>query len=179
MFILFAVPVGIGLGYLLGGRLDRLSELRFRWAWLALLGLFVQVVLFSGAGSTLLKGGIGEVIYVASTAAVLLAVLRNLRIAGMALVALGAASNLAAILANGGVMPTTEAALAAAGLEPTDEFSNSAVIDDPALAPLTDVYAIPPWLPLHNVFSVGDVLIAVGIVVVIALGMRRGASAPS
>jgi hypothetical protein len=177
VFILFAVPVGVAVGYVLGGRLDRLSELRFHWAWLALLGLVVQVVLFSGAASELLGGGVGEVIYVASTAAVLLAVLRNLRIPGMALIALGAASNLAAIVANGGVMPTTEAALAAAGLEPTDEFSNSAVLEDPALAPLTDVYALPPWLPLNNVFSIGDVLIAIGIVVVIALGMRRGASA--
>lgn len=176
MFILFAVPVGVALGYLVGGRLDRLSELRFRWAWLAILGLAVQVVLFSGAASEVLEGGVGEVIYVASTAAVLLAVLRNLRIPGMALIALGAASNLAAIVANGGIMPTTEAALAAAGLEPADEFSNSAVLDDPALAPLTDVYAIPPWLPLHNVFSIGDVLIAVGIIAVITLGMRRGGS---
>jgi hypothetical protein len=31
-------------------------------------------------------------------------------------------------------------------------------------------------VPFHNVFSVGDVLIAAGIVVVIAMGMRRGAS---
>ncbi len=176
MFILFAVPVGIAAGYLLGGRLDRLSELRFHWAWLAVLGLLVQIVLFSGAAADMLGGGIGEAIYVASTAAVLIAVLRNLRIPGMALIALGAASNLAAIVANGGVMPTTAAALAAAGLEPTDEFSNSAVLDEPALAPLTDVYALPAWLPLHNVFSLGDVLIAVGIVVVISLGMRRGGS---
>ncbi len=174
MFILFAVPVGIAIGYLLGGRLDRLSELRFHWAWLAVLGLVVQVVLFSGAAGDMLAGGVGEAIYVASTAAVLIAVLRNLRIPGMALIALGAASNLAAIVANGGVMPTTADALAAAGLEPTDEFSNSAVLDDPALAPLTDIYALPPWLPLHNVFSLGDVLIAVGIIVVISLGMRHG-----
>jgi Family of unknown function (DUF5317) len=177
VFILFAVPVGVALGYLLGGRLDRLSGLHFQWAWLAVLGLIVQIVLFSGAASDLLAGGVGEAIYVASTVAVLIAVLRNLRIPGMGLIALGAASNLAAIVANGGVMPTTLAALAAAGLEPTDEFSNSDVLEDPALAPLTDVYAIPPWLPLHNVFSIGDVLIALGIVVVIALGMRRrGAS---
>jgi hypothetical protein len=173
VFILFAVPVGVALGYLVGGRLDRLSELRFHWAWLAILGLVVQVVLFSGLADQLLGGGIGEAVYVASTAAVLLAVLRNLRIPGMALIALGAASNLAAIVANGGIMPTTPDAMAAAGLDPTEGFSNSAVVDDPALAPLTDVFALPPWLPFHNVFSVGDVLIAVGIVAVIALGMRR------
>jgi hypothetical protein len=33
---------------------------------------------------------------------------------------------------------------------------------------------MPPWLPFANVFSIGDVLIALGIVIVIAVGMRRG-----
>lgn len=177
MFILFAVPVGVALGYLLGGRLDRLSGVRFHWAWLAIAGLVVQVVLFSGAVDGFLGGGVGEIIYMASTAAVLVAVVRNLRIPGMALVAVGAASNLAAIVANGGVMPTTMAALTAAGLTPTDDFSNSEIIEDPALAPLTDIFALPAWLPLANVFSIGDVLIAIGIVLVIALGMRHRASA--
>ena len=67
-------------------------------------------------------------------------------------------------------------ALPISGLSPTDGFSNSAVLEDPALAPLTDIFALPSWVPFHNVFSVGDVLIAAGIVVVIAMGMRRGAS---
>ena len=176
MFILFAVPVGVALGYLLCGRLDRLSGVHFHWGWLAVAGLVVQVVLFSGAVSGFLGGGVGEIVYVGSTVAVLLAVVRNLRIPGMALVALGAASNLAAIVANGGVMPTTIEALTAAGLSPTDDFSNSEIVEDPALAPLTDIFALPSWLPLANVFSIGDVLIAAGIVLVIALGMRRGAS---
>ena len=51
MFILFAVPVGVAFGYLLGGRLDRLSGVQFHWAWLAIAGLVVQVILFSGAVS--------------------------------------------------------------------------------------------------------------------------------
>jgi hypothetical protein len=39
---------------------------------------------------------------------------------------------------------------------------------------LTDIFAIPAGLPFANVFSVGDVLIAVGIVIAIAIGMQRG-----
>jgi hypothetical protein len=173
MFILYGIPIGIVLGYVLGGRLERLGELRFRWGWLAVAGLLVQVALFSGIADTIAGGGIGEAIYVGSTAAVLVAVLRNIRIPGVPLVAIGAVSNLAAVVANGGVMPTTAAALEAAGLSPTDGFSNSAVLAAPALAPLTDVYAVPAGIPLANVFSVGDVLIGIGIVAVIALGMRR------
>jgi len=43
----------------------------------------------------------------------------------------------------------------------------------PALQPLTDIYAVPAWIPFANVFSVGDVLIAVGIVIAIVGVMRR------
>jgi hypothetical protein len=175
MFILYAIPLGIVLGYLMGGRLEGLAALRFQWAWLAIVGLLVQAALFSPLVGDLTAGGVGEVLYVASTAAVLLAVLRNIGIAGLVLVALGAVSNLAAVVANGGIMPTTLGALETAGLAPRPGFSNSAVVDDPALAPLTDVYALPAWVPFANVFSVGDVLIGLGIVVVIAFGMRRSA----
>jgi Family of unknown function (DUF5317) len=41
------------------------------------------------------------------------------------------------------------------------------------LRPLTDVFAIPAWLPMANVFSVGDVLIAIGIAWTIVATMRR------
>ena len=42
----------------------------------------------------------------------------------------------------------------------------------PALLPLTDLFALPAWLPFANVFSVGDVLIGVGVAATIALAMR-------
>jgi hypothetical protein len=174
VFILYAVPIGVALGFLFGGRLDRLGTLRFDWAWLAIAGLIAQILLFSPLATGIVDAAVGGAIYVASTAAVLVAVLRNLPVPGMPIVWLGAASNLAAVIANGGIMPTTNEALATAGLEPETGLSNSAVLADPALAPLTDVFALPSWFPLANVFSIGDVLIAVGIIVVIVAGMRRG-----
>jgi multisubunit Na+/H+ antiporter MnhE subunit len=51
--------------------------------------------------------------------------------------------------------------------------TNSVVVDRPALEPLTDVFALPAWLPLANVFSVGDVLIGLGIAIAIAAAMRH------
>lgn len=171
MFILYAIPIGIVAGYLLGGRLDRLGDVRFRWGWLAIVGLAVQIVLFSGPVADVV-GDLGPPIYVASTAAVLIAVIRNWRIPGLALVAVGAASNLAAIAANGGVMPASPDAVAALGTAAGPGFSNSVVMADPALRPLTDIFALPTWIPFANVFSVGDVLIGVGVAIVIAVGMR-------
>lgn len=172
MFILLAIPLGIVAGFLLGGRLHRLADLHFHWAGLAMAGLLVQVFLFSEATGAFLGRDLAAVIYVASAAAVLVVVVLNARLPGIPILAMGAALNLAAILANGGVMPTTEAALATAGLADQPGISNSAVLADPALAPLTDVYALPAWFPLANVFSIGDVLIGLGVAVLLALGMR-------
>ena len=47
--VLFADVVG---STALGGRLDRLGDLQFHWAWLAVAGLVVQVALFSPVFAT-------------------------------------------------------------------------------------------------------------------------------
>jgi hypothetical protein len=174
VFVLYAVVIGVAVGYLLGGRLDALGALRLRWPWLAIAGLAFQVVLFSGAVDDRL-GGLGPALYVLSTAVVLAVVVANVRVPGLAIVAVGAVSNMAAILANGGHMPADPGALAVAGLEPDTGFSNSVVTDQPALRPLTDIFALPDAMPFANVFSIGDVLIAVGIAIAIAAGMHRTA----
>lgn len=174
MLILYAVVLGIAAGYLLGGRFERLASLDFRWAPLAIGGLAVQVVIFGPLES--LVGTAGLPLYVGSTVATLAAVARNLRIPGLALVVVGSVSNLAAIVANGGVMPADPAAAELAGIEHGPGFSNSAVVDAPALQPLTDIFALPAGIPFANVFSLGDVLIGVGIAVAIATGMRGRAA---
>jgi hypothetical protein len=107
---------------------------------------------------------------------VLVVVVRNLAIPGLGLVAVGALSNLVAITANGGQMPASPDAMAFLGKTVNAGYSNSAVVEAPALAPLTDVFALPPFLPFANVFSVGDVLIGLGVLAVIVTAMRRGAS---
>ncbi len=172
MFVLYALVAGVVIGFLTGGRLERLDGLGLRWVPLALLGLGIQLVLFIGPIGDAV-GGFGSTIYVVSTGAVLVFVLRNIHLTGLPIVAVGATLNLAAIIANGGVMPTTAAAMTAAGLDPTDGFSNSAIVASPALAPLTDVLALPSWLPLANVFSIGDLLIGLGVAVAIAAAMHR------
>jgi hypothetical protein len=176
VFILYAIPIGIAIGYLLGGRLEALGAIGFRWAPLAIAGLLVQVLLFSGPVAAVV-GSAGPPLYVASTAVVLVAVARNLRIPGMVLVLAGAASNLLAIAANGGVMPASPDAVAALGPAEGPGFSNSVVMTEPSLRPLTDIFALPSWVPFANVFSIGDVLIGLGVVAVIALGMRTRAGA--
>jgi Family of unknown function (DUF5317) len=181
LFILYAIPIGIVAGYFLVGHISRLAELRLRWVPLALLGLLIQLVLFGDMfGSPF--GDASPAVYVASNLLVFATVLRNVRVPGMALAAVGAASNLLAILANGGFMPADPAALASVGLGGPG-YTNSVVLTDPALPFLTDLFALPAWLPAANIFSIGDVLLGTGVALTIALAMRepvvRPAKAPT
>ncbi len=173
MFILYAVLIGLVVGIVLGGRVLALGAISFRWAPLILVGFLAQVVLFSDAVAQSV-GAAGPPLYVATTLLVGAAVVRNLRIPGMPLIVLGAASNMAAILANDGFMPATPDALAALGKSAPTIYSNSAVVAQPALELLIDRFALPRWLPFANVFSVGDVLLGIGIVILIVVTMIRG-----
>jgi hypothetical protein len=178
MFILYAVFIGVIAGLVLGGDATRLTQVRFHWKAVVFGGLLLQAVLFAPAVADVV-GDLGPWLYVASTAAVLATVVRNGRIAGLPVVALGAFSNLAAIVANGGYMPVSLEALAAMGKAPPPGYSNSALVTSPALQPLTDIFALPRWLPFTNVYSIGDVLIGVGVMWAIVAVMRTGRLGPS
>ena len=174
MFPLYAVLIGLVVGLAVGGSIANLGRLQFRWAGLALAGLLAQVALFAEPVAARV-GDAGPPIYVGSSVLVLAALLRNLHISGLRLMAVGAISNLAAIVANGGSMPASPDALAALGKSVGEAYSNSVEAADPALAGLTDIYALPNWLPFTNVFSIGDALIGAGIALAIVAGMRAGA----
>jgi len=175
VFILYALVIGLIVGVATGGRFAGLATLQFHWAGVMVAGLFVQIILFSDQVTAWI-GAAGPPIYVLSTLVVLGAVIANRGIGGMPIVALGAASNLVAIVANGGFMPAAPSALHALAKVPATVYSNSAVVPDPALAPLTDAFALPSWVPFANVFSIGDVLIGVGVAIVIVAAMRSSAS---
>jgi hypothetical protein len=112
--------------------------------------------------------------YLSSYALAVAFLFLNRRIPGFWLVGTGALLNLIAIGANTGVMPATQGALATAGVHPGGEvFANSAYVEHARLWFLGDVFAIPASWPLANVFSVGDVLIAVGAAWAILATTRR------
>lgn len=175
MFILYAVFIGLLVGVASGGRIAGLASLRIRWSAAIAIGLAAQVILFTEAVSQRV-GDLGPVLYVGSTLLVFAALVRNWAILGIPIVVAGALCNLAAVVANGGYMPASRAALDASGKAAPVVYSNSSLIADPALWPLTDIFALPSWLPMANVFSVGDVMIGVGIASAIVLAMRTSAA---
>jgi len=153
-----------------GGRLGRLVDLPLRWGWAAFGALALQVLIttLTPAGST----GLHKLLHVASYVLAAACLAANRRIAGLPLLAVGAALNSVAIFANDGIMPASSRAMQLAGLPPAEHFANSAPVAHPHLLALGDVLPVPgPW-PLGNVMSVGDVLIIVGLLVVLHRACR-------
>jgi hypothetical protein len=166
------------LSPVLAGRWSaRLLLHRWRWPLLVWATLALQVVVVEVP----MPGIVAGVLHVATYVLALGFLVVNRDVAGLPLVAGGAASNGVTIALNGGVLPASPAAVTAAGLDPDPGFANSAVVTDPVLPWLGDVFAWPAPLPLANTFSVGDVLIVLGVVVAAWSGTRRlrGASVPT
>lgn len=176
MLLLYSIAAGLLLGRLLGGRVRNLEQVHFVWWQLALAGLFVQLVLFADPIQERV-GAEGPLIYVVSTLAVLLALLRNLRQPGLAVIAIGAVLNLVPILANGGYMPSSPEVwreLTGSPTLPVEHYSNVVLIGPSTLFPfLGDIFAFPRPLPMATAFSLGDAVIAVGAVIFLVHAMRR------
>lgn len=137
------------------------------------MALGLQLAIFEPTGPLPVLRGRELAAHVASYGLVGLFLLANRHLPGVWLVALGYLSNAAAIVANGGLMPASEEALRAAGrwalLEQAGMvYNNSAVVGPHTkLWFLGDVFALPAGLPFANVFSVGDVLLALGALVLV------------
>lgn len=162
MLLVLVVLLAVATVPLTGGRLGRLAEVDLRLPGLAVVGLLAQVVVISVFPD--LPDWLAITVHFVSYGLVLAFIWCNRHLPGLWLVALGGLSNLVVIAVNGGVMPASADALRTAGRSPTEEgFTNSEVLDDARLQFLGDVIPMPSWMPLANVFSIGDVLIAVGV----------------
>src|SRR5581483_9189392 len=153
--MVLALPFVIGVLAALpfGGRMRNLGSARFRWLGLAYVALAFQIAAFPGSSLPWrTPDGAAVWLWIASDFLLAAVVVRNIRLPGVALVAAGLGSNL---------LPALPRALADAGLHYT-RLMNSELMAHPALPWLVDRWAAPHWIPLANIFSVGDVGIAVG-----------------
>lgn len=168
-----AIPVSLALalGLALGGRLGNLAALEFRAPWLFFLAILLQFAAFPLPFFPWETGdATAIVLWVASYGLLIAAAALNWRIAGVPVVAAGMLLNLVAILANGGTMPVRPSAMRDAGESYLTDANSTAMVD-PNLPWLVDRWAAPDWIPLANVFSVGDVVIAAGALVLVLAGM--------
>jgi MFS family permease len=166
------IALGLVLGLLFGGRLERLAEISLRYLPL----LFLAVVLRLGT-EILITAGVGAAgtlrlpLLVTAYGLLLFTLWHNRGYPGLALAFVGIASNGIVIAWNLGYMPVWLPALQASGLS-THFGSPLHVLLDPGtaaaffsrLGPLGDVVPIPFW-PVQNVASLGDLFLSAGLAI--------------
>lgn len=187
LVILAAVVVGILAGLALRGSFRHLGDAHFRWWGLAIGGLALQLApVPSRPGNADHWLAVG--LLIGSYVVLLAFVAANVRYWGFWLVGAGFAVNLLVIVLNAG-MPVSDHAMRVAygsGYAATRHELVSAggakhhlERPDDVLRPLTDV--IPIGTPVHNVFSVGDMVALGGVLLVMAEATmgRAGRHEPS
>jgi hypothetical protein len=156
----------------------QIAAIQLRWAWLALLALVLQWPLLRAPAGPTRALAVQQALFLLSHLALLIFVWRNRRQPGFLVVGLGVACNLLVILVNGGFMPITPETLARINPGSSPEWwpigshyghSKDIILGQGAtrLWFLSDVLVLPPPFPWPTAFSLGDLLIAAGIVLLL------------
>lgn len=165
MFTALIIITSILVALARGGRFSNFARLEFNHIWLLFLPLLFQIIAFSPLGDYLiLDTPIAKYLYFLSMALAAVALWLNRRLPGAPWIAAGFALNFLAISLNGGFMPVSETARQIAGQAPLlGRDKNTIPMTSSTLLPwIGDVIPIPGFLPFASVFSLGDLLIAIG-----------------
>jgi hypothetical protein len=173
MVLLVAVVAGLlaGLARARHGRRP-LHPPHLRLVWLALVAFFPQLIAFYlPAGSRSPADSLAAAALVGSQIALLIFAWLNRKQPGFWALGLGLALNLLVIALNGGLMPISPETAgrlmpnaAPAVLQAGHRLGKDIVVPAAAtrLEWLADRFLLPSWVPYRLVFSLGDVLIALG-----------------
>jgi len=169
LLFLFAIVLGVVFGLLTGGRVGNLARIRFRWAWFVV----AVVIVREGVLITPLKHieGAQYVYALALVGIIVWTVWQRKRLMGIWLVSVGTALNLLVILANGARMPVAP------------EFAPSLVGKDPigqyvVMGDGTRLNLLADWIrlyPFPEVYSPGDVLVAIGLAIAVFIAVATPA----
>lgn len=179
--LLYWLPLVIFICALLGGRVSNLAfdRLQIRKSWLAALAVLFQVVAVVFARQ--LSHELAGLLLISGYCFLLVVGWLNRHLAGMRLLLLGFALNFLVITANGGVMPTTLHTIESTGrvqnlttpladqtastatVNPL-EYSKAGLVAEPKLLFLGDIIVVPLPGRLASALSVGDLIIALGLV---------------
>ena len=166
--IILLVIVGVILVALArGGKLMNLIYLRFRFPGFILVGFLIDLIVFQNFWQENDQTrSVSPFAYTIALSLILIGMALNYRIPGMKIILLGFFLNFLTIAVNGGYMPVVPSAREISGqssLAPGEIWHNLVAIGpNTRLAFLGDQFPIPKGLPFPNVFSPGDILIALG-----------------
>jgi hypothetical protein len=166
MFLWMMIALALLTVPLAGGRLGNLARLHLRAVWAVVVAVTIQLLVITvfPHGDTMLHA----VAHMLSYAVGAVFLVANRRLDGIWLAAVGATLNALVIALNGGVMPASVDALRRAGIQINPaEFENSRPISDAKLGFLGDIFAWPTPMPFSNVFSIGDLLLVLGVAVIV------------
>ncbi len=179
MFLLWALVLGLVIGFLRRGNLGNLARIELKGIWLILAALVIQILIFPlGSSSPLVQVGT-EALHMLSYALLFAFIAFNRRYFGLLIMGIGLLSNILVIAVNGGYMPASAGALRNAGMENVAQFleqnlrhGNTVLMStNTHLNFLGDIFSVPGSVPFATAFSIGDLLLALGIIVFLAVEM--------
>jgi hypothetical protein len=160
----------IGVGWLAGGHVRNLGHVQLRMTWLVFASVGAQLVLGLVSG----RGDVGEpmVRFLLAISHVLLVafIAANRYLPGMLLVLMGTGLNALVIVANGGMPVSPDALVTVGGAPDVTPGKHQLLTEGTALPLLADVIPLPV---LGTVVSVGDIVLAAGVGLLVVGLMRR------
>ena len=192
MILALAVVAGVVLGLARhqGRAFSRIGALPLRSVWLALLAVALQLPLLRAPTEPVQHVSVQQALFLLSYLLLLIFVWRNWRMTSIRILGLGVVCNLLAIAVNGGFMPITPQTLTQINPGSTPDqwlaglhygYSKDIILlrEQTKLQGLSDTWVIPPPFPWPTAFSIGDVLIAIGIVALLQGSSVEGQSSAS
>ena len=155
-----AVGAGLLVGLAMRGSLRNLATTPVRMTAMFAAGVALRLLALGPFGSD-----VQRTLFVLSVCALIVVSLTNLRLVGAPVIALGLALNAFVIATAGGAMPVASEAVLRSGTRPPADALH--VVSD-NVSPLADVIPVGPL----GVYSVGDLILAVGTAMLIAGSMR-------
>ncbi len=186
MLLLWAVGLGLLIGFLRRGSLTNLGRLNLRGFWLILMALLIQLLIFPlGPREPIIRVGT-PYLHLLSYLFLLAFTWLNRRHLELLIMGAGLALNFLVIAANGGYMPASAEALRRAGLEGVAKVLEQGLphgnvilmTPETRLNPLGDRLYLPEGVPLANAFSIGDLVLGLGLMLLLARRMANSSTQP-
>lgn len=180
MILLLAVAIGLAATYF-RAKLKRrtIKHISLQWEWLVFVSVLPQILIFfiPGMGRYIPETVI-PYIQIGSMVGLIVFTALNLKYSSFWLIGLGLLSNFLAIVTNHGWMPISPATLYTLHPEIPQSMweigqrlgnSKDRIMDISStnLAILSDTFAVPTWISYKFAFSIGDVVLSIGIILLL------------